>query len=99
MNLLQFRTMSTDYTGLVAQSVTCLTADTSLTVDPWVAGYIPARSHTFVEIDHEIISTTILLPPTDSRRVVVSYKRESMCTEYWFQILLVKLAQGLFCFV
>ena len=34
---------------------------------------IPAGSHTFVEIDHEIISTAILLP---SRRVVVSYKRK-----------------------
>ena len=30
---------------------------------------IPVRSHTFVEIDHEIISTAILLPSTDSRRV------------------------------
>ena len=27
---------------------------------------IPARSHTFVEIDHEIISTVILFPSTDS---------------------------------
>ena len=38
---------------------------------------IPARSHTFVEIDHEIISTVILLLPLiHSRRVVVSYKRK-----------------------
>ena len=35
---------------------------------------IPARSHTFVETDFEIISTFILLPSADSRRVVVSYK-------------------------
>ena len=49
--------------------VTCLTAD------PGVASSIPAPSHTFVEIDHEIISATaILLPSADSRRVVVSYK-------------------------
>ena len=41
-----------------------------------VTSSIPARSHTFVEIDHEIISTAILLPPADSRRVVVSYKRK-----------------------
>ena len=34
--------------------------------------WIPAQSHIFVEIDHEIISTDILLPSTDSRRVVVS---------------------------
>ena len=31
-----------------------------------VASLIPARSHTFVEIDHEIISTVILLPSTES---------------------------------
>ena len=46
----------------VAQSVTCLATDACLTADPGVASSIPARSHTFVEIDHEIISTVILLP-------------------------------------
>ena len=30
-----------------------------------VASSIPARYHTFVEIDHEIISTVILLPSAD----------------------------------
>ena len=30
--------------------------------DPGVASSIPAGSHTFVELDHEIISTVILLP-------------------------------------
>ena len=52
---------------------------------------IPVLSHTLVEIDHEIISTAILLPSADSRRVVVSYKRK-----YEHQVLvncLVKLAQ------
>ena len=39
-----------------------------------VASSIPARSHTFAEIDHKLISTPILLPSTDSRKVVVSYK-------------------------
>ena len=34
--------------------------------DPGVASSIPARSHTFVEIDHEIISTIILLPSAKS---------------------------------
>ena len=29
-----------------------------------------------MEINHEIISTAILLPSADSRRVVVSYKRK-----------------------
>ena len=41
--------------GRVAQSVTCLATDACLTADPGVASSIPARSHTFVEIDHEII--------------------------------------------
>ena len=31
-----------------------------------VASSIPARSHTFVEFDHEIISTVILLPSAES---------------------------------
>ena len=35
-----------------------------------------ARSHTFAEIDHEIISTAILLPSADSRREVGSYKQK-----------------------
>ena len=47
--------------GRVAQSVTCLVTDAKLTADPGVASSIPARSHTFVEIDHEIISSVILL--------------------------------------
>ena len=63
--------------GRVAQSVTCLTAD------PGVVSSTQARSHTFVEIDHEIISMAILLPSADSRKVVVSYKRNTMCTKDW----------------
>ena len=31
-----------------------------------VASLIPSQSHTFIEIDHEIISTVILLPSTES---------------------------------
>ena len=52
--------------GRVAQSVTCLATDACLTADPGVASWIAVRSHTFVEIDHEMISTVILLPSTDS---------------------------------
>ena len=52
--------------GGVEQSVTCLATDTSLTADPGVTSTIPAQSHTFMEIDHEIISTVILLPSTES---------------------------------
>ena len=50
----------------VAQSVTCLVTDAKLTADPGVTSLIPARSHTLVEIDHEIISTVILLPSAES---------------------------------
>ena len=52
--------------GRVAQSVRCLVTNAKLTADPGVASSIPARSHTFVEIDHEIISTVILLPSAES---------------------------------
>ena len=62
-----------------------------LPADPGLASLIPARSHTFTEIDHEIFSTAILLPSADSRRLVVSYKQK-----YVHEVLvncLVKLAQ------
>ena len=52
--------------GRVAQSVACLATDACLTADPGVASSIPVRSHTFVKIDHEMISTVILLPSADS---------------------------------
>ena len=77
--------------GCLAQSVTCTAADTGLTADPGVASLILVRSHTFVEIDHETISTATLLHSTDSRGVVVSYKRK-----YVYKVLvncLVKLAR------
>ena len=54
-------------TSCAAQSVTCLVTDARLmNADPRVASSIPARFHTFVEIDHEIISMVILLPSTES---------------------------------
>ena len=52
--------------GRVAQSVTCLATDASVIADPGVASSILAQSHTFVEIDHEIISKVILLPSAES---------------------------------
>ena len=52
--------------GHVAQSVMCLAKDESLIADPGVVSSILAWSHSFVEIDHEIISTVILLPSTES---------------------------------
>ena len=54
------------FKGCVAQSVTCLATDASLTADPGVTSSIPVRSHTFVEIAREMISTVILLPSADS---------------------------------
>ena len=54
------------YEDLKAQSVTCLATDASLTANPGVASSIHGRSHTFVEIDHEIISMVILLPSAES---------------------------------
>ena len=55
-----------DEPGCVAQTVTCLATDASLTAGPEVASSIPTWSHTFVEIDREIISTVILLPSAES---------------------------------
>ena len=54
----------------------------SLTADSGVARLIPARSHTFVEIDHEIISMVILLLPLILEGLL-SVTGESMCTKYW----------------
>ena len=34
--------------------------------DPGVASLIPSRSHSFMEIDYEIISTVLLLPSAES---------------------------------
>ena len=63
--------------GRLAQLGTCLATDACLTADPGVVSSIRARSHTFVEIDHEIIyrsfASFLLI---HSRRVVVSYKRK-----------------------
>ena len=58
--------MSIGIPGRVVQSVTCLATDVSLTTDLGVPSSIPAQSHTFMEIDHEIISTVILLPSAES---------------------------------
>ena len=52
--------------GRIVQSVTCLATDACLTADSGVGSSIPVRSHTFVEIDHEMISTVILLPSAES---------------------------------
>ena len=70
----------------------CLATDASLTADPAVESSIPARSHTFVEIDHELISTVILLPSIESfkkgcRQLQAKYVHKVLVT------CLFKLAQ------
>ena len=63
--------------------ITCRATDACLTVDRGVASS-PAWSHTFLEIDHEIISADILLPSTDSfKKGCCELQVESMCTKYW----------------
>ena len=69
----------------ILQPVTCFTAD------PEVASLTSVRSHTFVEIEYEIISMPILLLSADSRRVVLSYKRKYVHKALLYR--LVKLAQ------
>ena len=62
--------------GPLAQSITGLTAD------PGVASSILAQSHTFMEIDHEIISTVIILLLL-IQEGLLSVTSESMCMKYW----------------
>ena len=67
--------------GRVAQSVACLATDACLTADPGVASSIPARYHTFVEIDHEIISTVILLPSAESFKKGCCQLQAKVCAQ------------------
>ena len=67
--------------GCVAQSVTCLATDASLTADPDVASSIQARYLTFVEIDHEIISTAILLPSAESSKKGCCQIQAKVCAQ------------------
>ena len=69
--------------GRIAQSVTCLATDACLTADPGVASSIPVQSHTFVEIDHEMISTVILLPSADSFKQGCCQLQAKVCANYW----------------
>ena len=63
----------------VAQLVTRLATDSSLTADPGVGSLIPAWSHTFMEIDHEIISTIICLPSTESFKKAYCQLQAKVC--------------------
>ena len=66
---------------VITQSVMCLTADTYLIADPGVASSIPARSHPFVEIDREIISTVILLPSADQFKKGCCQLQAKVCAQ------------------
>ena len=65
--------------GRVAQSVMCLATDASLAAGPGVASSIPARSHTFVEINHEIMFTVILLSSAESFKKCCCQLQAKVC--------------------
>ena len=81
LNLGGKKSIWTKISGRIAQSVKCLATDASLTADPGVASSIPARSHTFVEIDHEIISTVILLPSAESFKKGFCQLQAKVCAQ------------------
>ena len=64
--------------GRVAQPVKCLATDASLTADPGVTSSIPACSYTFMEIDHELIST-VILPSAESFKKGCCQLQEKVC--------------------
>ena len=80
--------------GRVVQSVTCLATDASLTADPRVASSIRTRSHTFVEIDHEIISTIILLPSAESLKKGYCQLQAKVCVNCLFKLAQEKVWLG-----
>ena len=80
----------------VAQSVPCLATDTFLTADPEAVSSIQAPSHTFVEIDHDIISTVILLPYADSFKKGCCQLQAKVCAQSTGQ-LLVQACPGKEC--
>ena len=65
----------------------------SLTADPGVVCLTPAWSHTFVEIDHEIISTVILLPSAESFKKDCCQLLAKVCRKKVLVNCLFKLAQ------
>ena len=70
--------------GRVMQSVSCLATDACLTADPGVTSLIPARSHTFVEFDQEIIST-VILPSADSFKKGCFQLQAKVCVNRLFK--------------
>ena len=58
-----------------------MATDVSLTAESGVASSIPARSHTFLEIDCEIISMVILLPSAESFKKNCCQLRAKVCAQ------------------
>ena len=72
---------TTPIPNIYTVNLQCLATDACLTADPGVVSSIPARSHTFVEIDHEIISTVILLPSADSFKKGCCQLQAKVCSQ------------------
>ena len=70
-----------------------LVTDASLTADLWVASSIPAWSHTSLQIDHEIISSIILLPSAESFKNGCCQLQVKVCARTTGYNCLFKLAQ------
>ena len=85
--------MTVNIPGRVAQLVMCLATDAKLTADPGVASSIPARYHTFVAIDHEIISTVILFPSAESFKKGCCQLQAKVCARST-GLLLVRACPG-----
>ena len=66
---------------LILKKVTCLATDVCLAADSGVESSIRAPSHIFEqEIDHEIISTVILLPSAESFKKGCCQLQGKVCT-------------------
>ena len=67
--------------GRVAQSVMCLATDACLTTDPGAASSTSTQFHTFMKIDHEIISTVILLPSAEAFKKGCCQLQAKVCAQ------------------
>ena len=56
-----------------------MSTDAHLTEEPGIPSWIPASSHTFVEIDHEIVSMVILLPFAEAFKKCCSQLQAKLC--------------------
>ena len=75
----QARSLEQEYYLYIYHYLNLETTDASLTADPGVASLITARSNTFIEIDHKIISTVILLPSAESFKKGLCQLQAKVC--------------------